>query len=68
MPMSTRLSSLLLFHLALATTGCVTSTVSQALPDKAYLVHGHMFGTEIYNCFDAASGPTCVPVVEEPLP
>ena len=56
-----------LVPLVLATTGCVTTTTVQALPNKAYLVHGHMFGTEVYNCFDASSGPVCVPVVEEPL-
>jgi hypothetical protein len=57
----------LLAALALGTTGCITTTTVQAMPNKAYLVHGHLFGTEIYNCFDAAGGPTCVPVVEEEL-
>ena len=66
-PMQMRLLCPPLLFLALAATGCVTTTTVQALPNKAYLVHGHMFGTEVYNCFDAAGGPTCVPVVEEAL-
>ncbi len=66
-PMSTRLLLLPLLYFALATTGCVTTTTVQAVANKTYLVHGHMFGTEVYNCFDAAGGPTCVPVVEEAL-
>ena len=65
--MSTKLLLLLLIPLAVMATGCVTSTTVQAVANKTYLVHGHMFGTEVYNCFDAAGGPTCVPVVEEPL-
>jgi hypothetical protein len=65
--MPTRFFLPLLFHLALATTGCITSTAVQALPNKAYIVNGHLFGTQVYNCFDAPSGPTCVPVVEEAL-
>jgi hypothetical protein len=65
--MSIRLSSLFLLPLAVAATGCVTTTTVQALPNKAYLVHGHMFGTEVYNCYEAGGEPTCVPVVEEAL-
>lgn len=66
-PMPQKWCLLLLIPLALAAGGCVTTTTVQALPNKAYLVHGHMFGTEVYNCYDAAGGPTCVPVVEEAL-
>jgi hypothetical protein len=65
--MSTKLVSLLLVALAASSVGCITSTTVQAVPGKAYLVQGHVFGTAVYNCFDAASGPTCVPVVEEAL-
>lgn len=65
--MLTRVCLLLLLPVALATAGCITSTTVQAVPNKAYLIQGHVFGTEVYNCFDAPSGPTCVPVAEEAL-
>jgi hypothetical protein len=65
--MSNRLVCLLLAALAVPSVGCITSTTVQAVPGRAYLIQGHVFGTAVYNCSDSASGPACVPVEEEAL-
>jgi len=50
---------------AIMLSACVSVTKVQSTGAKAYVVDGHIFGTDMLNC-DASDGtPECWPVVEK---
>lgn len=50
--------------LAATAVGCAAATTaSSTTPGKAWVVSGHAFGTNVYNC-EAGQPPTCYRVVE----
>jgi len=52
---------------AVLLTGCVSVTRVQSTRGKAFVEHGTVFGTNMYNC-DASDGkPECWPVKENEL-
>lgn len=50
---------------ALLLTGCIANTQVKSQDGKAYVVSGHIFGTNMYYCDASDGNPECWPVTEE---
>jgi len=47
-------------------SGCITVAGVVSKEGKAYVVDGHVFGTDVYVCDATDGNPECWPVSEEP--
>lgn len=68
MDQGSRPSFMVLLLFSLMSAGCITSTASQSVNGKAFVVHGTIFtGTNVFNCDATGEKPICYQVTEEPL-
>jgi hypothetical protein len=56
---------ILVLAAAFAMSGCIATTAVKSQEGKAYVVDGHIFGTDMYVCDATDGNPECWPVQEE---
>lgn len=56
---------ILVLTAAIMMAGCMATTAVKSQEGKAYVVSGHVFGTDMYYCDASDGNPECWPVTEE---